>query len=154
MKKLAIVLIISLYFSSCQQDNVTPASNSKKPVISDLPKIIDGNWKVSSLTEVAPDKTEDKAGLFSKVIFSFSADGKIIAKDDKTTLNGTWNKGEKVYYGLPTGLSEYSFTIILGASKPYDRISQHWIITEMTTTSIKFDHNNPAENKHMILTKL
>jgi hypothetical protein len=153
MKTILITMLLFISLISCKKQEET-APIDKQINIENLPNIIAGIWQVSSLTEVKPDKTEDKASMFADVQLMISADKSIMAHNGGDVTIGTWQKGEAVYYGQPTGLSAYSFTINLGQKSPFDRISNQWIITELGEKTIKFDHANPAEKKHLVLTKM
>lgn len=150
MKNLKFLLFCVLLINCKKEETAKPIISIEN--IDQLPTILDGKiWKVSSLKEVNSGKTEDKTSMFSEVQLMFSPDKTIMAHKGADIITGTWQKGEAVSYGQPTELSAYSFTINLGKKQPYDRISNQWIVKELTNKMIKMDHVNPAENKHFVL---
>jgi hypothetical protein len=147
MKKILLVVVFASLLGACKQDNIQPSST---PTVEDFSKIItSGSWSVSSYTEL----TEDKFKMFSKITFTFTSDGKLLASDGKNTVSGTWSKAGSVYYGQPTGNSAKEVSISLGGNSPYDRLSKSWLISEISNTNIKFESSNPAENKFFVFSK-
>lgn len=134
----AAVAAFLIMFSACKKNDDTPATTNAA--------VTSGAWVVSSFTQRTEDKTSDFAGLE----FVFSADAKLIVSGSQN-ITGTWSytAPSSGYYGSPTG----SFVINLGADAPFRRLTDSWNIASQTSTLLKLDNREAAEDEHVVFTK-
>lgn len=138
----AVALMIALLLVSCKKDSVAPAAVTGITVAP-------GNWIVSSYTQ----KAENKTAAFSGVLFTFNEGGVLSVVDGSKTISGSWSstKGGITYYGGPP--STATFTISLGTTTPYDKISKVWNVALQDATTIQLDNKEPLEDEHLTFTK-
>ncbi|RYF68583.1 MAG: hypothetical protein EOO39_19150 [Cytophagaceae bacterium] len=145
MKTLVSTLVLAIaLLSACKKsdDTLTPATAPTFPEV-----IAPGTWIISAYTE----RTEDKLKTLGTIKINFTSDGKAIATLDNQTTSGSWSWGGNSYYGTPA--DSKTVTLNFGTTKPYDRVSQTWLIVDSKSNIIRLDHSNPAEDKHITLSK-
>ncbi len=111
-----------------------------------------GTWKVTSYMEGVQNGTGD----FANYTFNFDATGKITAHQGGNSFFGTWLYVNAVfYYGVPIyGSSPDGFNISFGTARPLSLLGKNLFISKKTTTNFYLDSVNPAENTHVIFTKI
>jgi len=147
MRTFASLLLLGLaLLAGCKKsdDSIAPDNTTT----TDFPALVaPGTWTISSYTE----RTEDKLKTLGTITIKFASDGKAVATLDQQSTSGTWLWGGNSYYGTPA--NSKTVTLNFGTNKPYDRVSHTWTIVETKTNSIRLDHSNPAEDKHITLSK-
>lgn len=147
MKTLASSLLLGLaLLAGCKKSDNTVTPDTTTAV--NFPELVaPGTWTISSYTE----RTEDKLKTLGTITIRFTSDGNAVATLDQQNTTGTWLWGGNSYYGTPA--TSKTVTLNFGTTKPYDRVSQTWTIVETKTNIIRLDHSNPAEDKHITLSR-
>ncbi|MCX6218992.1 hypothetical protein [Spirosoma sp.] len=146
---LQLLLALTLSVFSCKKasDNLIPATAT--PTFDVKGVMATGSWTVGSFRQ----RTEDKSSGFKGITFVFSADGTVTATENNKTTKGTWVYSPAVTYYGGNGLS--SLTINIGTSKPFDLLNATWNINAASTTSgLKLDNKEPAEDEHVEFVRL
>jgi hypothetical protein len=147
MKKITqstIFLAMFLFLYSCAKDSTTPASSTDNTAS----VVSAGTWTITSYTQ----RTEDKTNTFAGVTFTFSSDGQLTAAGTNSAA-GTWivTPASTGYYGSSSSLA--TFTINLGTSSPFNKLTKAWNIAEQTSTTVKLDNREPTEDEHITFSK-
>jgi hypothetical protein len=143
----ACLFITAALLTACSKSAINN-NNTTTPAIADLTSALTtGNWVVSSLIE----KGEDKTSKFSGMVFNFSADGSVTVKDGNKSSSGTWHYSPAVtYYGSS---SKSAIDLSLGLDKPLDLLTKKWNLVSSTSTSLKIDSPELAEDEHLQFSK-
>ena len=138
-------ILLTIITVGCKKYN-----NSAPPPATDpIPTAVtSGIWSVTSFTQ----KTENKTNIFSGIDFTFSSDGKLAATGS-ASASGTWSSTpySPGYYGGPASLA--TFTISLGTSTPFDKLSKSWNVGSQSTTVVQLDNKEPLEDEHITFNK-
>lgn len=147
--KLLSLVVAASILASCSKSSVTPNNTTAtSPTSTDLTTALtSGNWIVSSFVQ----KTEDKTSKFSNIVFTFSANGTLIATDNGNTTNGTWNYTPAVtYYG---STSKAAIAINIGTSNPLVLLTKTWNLISGTSSTLKIDSPEIVEDEHVQFSK-
>lgn len=139
------LLLVVLFVMGCKKstDDVAPATTDTT-----FPKLLaPGTWVISSYVQ----GTEDKLKSLGSISINFTSDGKATATQGSQTTVGSWSWGGNSYYGTPA--DSKTVTLSFGIKTPYDKLSKTWTILDASSSIIKLDNSNPAENEHLTLTK-
>jgi hypothetical protein len=178
MKKLLFIALVAMVFASCKKnDLITPTQSSQislrnlkgsvpntpspvdtvasksgiEPLATNLvPIITQGSWYISAIFS----PIENKTSSYSKVSLTVTTSlygGSVVLDDSGKITNGSWTSQGIVYYGVPAsfGLREWSFNL----GKSYSKLSQSWIIREISANRVIYDSANPAEGATLVLRK-
>jgi len=143
-KGLTLLLAAVLFLVSCSKSPVDPVVN---PLVfsadSVTASLTTGTWMISSFTQ----KTEDKTSKFDGFTFIFSADGSVTATISGTETKGTWHFTPAVtYYG---STSKSAVALNLGAATPLSQLTKTWNFVSATSTLLKVDSPELAEDEHV-----
>ena len=143
----AAFLMGLILFTSCSKSTVAP-STPANPSTNDLTSnLSSGSWIVSSLTE----KGEDKTGKFAGFHFVFLANGGLKASKNGVETQGSWQYTAAVtYYG---STSTAAISISLGNSTPLDLLTGKWNMVSSSSTSLKADSPEIAQDEHLAFSK-
>ena len=139
-------LSLMLAFGSCSKEKAAgnTTTNGADAVSAAFSS---GTWVISSFTQ----KTEDKAGKFGGVAFTFHADGSAVASDNSQEVQGSWHHSPAVtYYG---STSKEAMYLNFGTSKPFDLLSKTWNVTARSANTISLESPETAEDEHLQFNK-
>ena len=145
----ALLIPIILFLGSCSKSSVDPLSTSASAITPAalITALTAGSWVLSSFTQ----KTEDKTSKFTDVIFTFSADGTVTATKNGTETKGSWQYTPAVtYYGSS---SKSAIALSMGSASPFDLLTKTWNFISVTSTTLKIDSPELAEDEHVQFSK-
>jgi len=139
---ITIAMLLLILLIGCKKSYNTPGTNNNN-----VPSVTNGTWTITSYTQ----RTENKTGDFSGINFTFSSDGKVVASG-AYSASGSWSStpASTDYYGNSTVAS---FTINLGSSSPFNKLSKSWNIGEQATTVLRLDNKETTEDEHITFSK-
>jgi hypothetical protein len=144
------VLLFSVLFI---MEGCTKSQVQADPPTSSAPSspVTTGTWNISSFIQ----RTEDKSSLFDGYVFTFVNGGILKAEKSGVVTSGTWAFATAAisYYGATP--SKSSFTINLGGTTPFDRLTKTWNIdsTHSNASTLTLISPEVVENMHVIFSK-
>ena len=145
----ALMAAIALFFASCAKSSVDPVTPPATSITaaSLTASLTAGSWVLSSFTQ----KTEDKTSKFTDIAFVFSADGTVTATKSGVETKGSWQYTPAVtYYGSS---SKSAIALNMGAATPLDLLTKTWNFISVTSTTLKIDSPELAEDEHVQFSK-
>lgn len=145
----ALLIAIILFLGSCSKSSVDPVTPSaSSPTAANVTAILTaGSWALSSFTQ----KTDNKTSKFADVVFVFSADGTVTATKSGAETKGSWQYAPAVtYYGSS---SKAAIALSMGAGSPFDLLTKTWNFISVTSTTLKVDSPELAEDEHVQFSK-
>lgn len=137
-------LTIVLLSIACKSNAVDPINNTTTDLTSSLTQ---GSWLVSSYIQ----KTEDKTAKLSGYIFIFSSGGKVVASKNGQEVTGTWQYTPAVtYYG---SASKEAIDLNFGTDKTLGQLTKKWNFISSTSSIVKVDSPELAEDEHLQFSK-
>jgi hypothetical protein len=147
-QKTACVLFVAMVFAfaSCKKtNNASPVQSATTDSITSM--LTTGSWTVGLLTQAK----EDNTSKFKDYVLTFYANGKLMLVKNRVETQGSWSYTPAVtYYGSS---SKEAFSINMGASDPFRRLTGTWNIISRSATSFKLDNPEIAEDEHLQLQK-
>jgi RNA binding exosome subunit len=139
----SLILILLTLSIGCKKYSASTSNNNSNSIAG---VISEGTWTISSYTQ----RTEDKSAMFTGINFIFSSDGKLSASGTKIA-NGTWvySPASTGYYGNTLA----TFSINLGTTSPFDKLSKAWNIGEQNNTVLRLDNPETTEDEHVTFLK-
>lgn len=114
MHKILLYLTLFIFLASCKKEDSPD----------DAVDIGSGTWRISYFL-----KQQDVAANFSAYYFMFLNGGTLMAHTNPNVKTGTWSKN--------------STRMVINFSDPLlTDLNGDWLITEMTSTSIKLENNS------------
>lgn len=101
-----------------------------------------GSWRVSTFSERGEDETGDFAGY----VFTFSGDGKALARKNGTERQGTWSTNNNSRFNIDFGAKT-------DANKPLGELTDDWKIISISASQIRLTDDNPSSAEFLTFTK-
>jgi len=132
LKGMLIVFIYTALAMSCDKDD-----DDNQQQESDLSQIENtaqnGNWRVTYFYD--SDKVE--TDHFNGYVFSFNANGSLVAVNGSTTITGTWSVTDSNSSDDDGGSSDTDFNIFFASPPDFEDLSDDWDIVSVTNSKIE-----------------
>lgn len=134
-----IILNLTCMLAAIGIISTTACSKSNAPLIGST---IHGTWKISYLWD-----KQDLTSRYNNYTFDFDANGTLTAFNGQQSYSGTWKTG--------VDDSKDKFVIQFLGIVPSDlsRLSEDWIIVEITATSMHLTHGGGSNPDILKFTK-
>lgn len=134
----AFAILLMVLNVSCSGDD-KPSSSE---LINDLRNVITQNqWRVTNFSENGTNQTSQ----FSGFVFSFTAQGGVIAASGDTNVPGTWSTA--------TDDSKPKFVLqFFATSGSFEEISEDWEILHVSNVEIRLRHISGGDGSVDLLT--
>lgn len=129
-----IMLSFALMSSTCSSDD-GPSNNDNSQEIIEIENTAEsGNWIVSSYVDSGQDETNDFAGY----VFTFSANGTVMATNGTTTYNGTWSVTDSSNSSDDSSDDDIDFNLSFPVpdTDDFDDLNDDWDIVSYSATTI------------------
>jgi hypothetical protein len=139
------VLTMFLFLIACKKESNSPDANNTTTTAS---TVMEGSWTITSYTQ----RTENKTNNYAGINFSFSNDGKLVATGTNSAA-GTYSitPPSTGYYSSSSSVA--TFTINLGTSSPFNKLTNVWNVAEQTSTTLRLDNREITEDEHITFSK-
>ena len=146
MKKLFLIPILGIIFSSCTNSEST--SDPVADLSTKTNMVAQSDWQVTQYTDSGKDETSDFAGYR----FNFTTDGNFIASSSGQTYTGTWvlSSGSSSPDDSGNNSSDDNLnklTITISGNKLMEKLNHKWLAEKITATEIWLRDDNPASNE-------
>lgn len=130
------MVVLAFVFLSCEKDDDTASTNNQVEIQQLTNLITTGAWRITSFIDSGSDETND----FNGYGFSFNADGKLIADNGSSTVNGTWSITDDSNSNDDNSNDDSSddidFNIFFAEPSNFNELSDDWDIVSRTDTKI------------------
>jgi hypothetical protein len=160
MKKYLFLAAVTLFytlFTSCTADKAQPKVNSE---LSDI--ITSGTWKVTHYS----DHGDIETSHFYDYTFTFTTDGRIVANDGQTPVNGLWNvttNNDSPFYTDISSSSDdtpndtFDFNIAFSSPLDFNDIQDDWdVVSKSENVIVLIDGNqdDPTRTDYLTFEKI
>jgi len=122
MKKIiSIITATAILFAACTKDNSMPQNNSTNSTA------VTGNFTITKFTDRSSG--ENKVSDFNGYVFTFSADGKIIAEKNGVSFQGNYTE-------KPSHEGEGAKLSMSFSDAPLNDLNKSWQVELMTNSAI------------------
>ncbi len=145
----SVLVAVVLFLTACSQSSpVADTTTSASVTLATLTTALTtGSWTLSSFTQ----KTEDKTSKFADIVFVFAAGGTVTAISKGTETKGSWQYTPAVtYYGSS---SKAAIALNMSTNVPLNLLTKTWNFISVTSTTLKVDSPELAEDEHVQFSK-
>jgi len=128
-----ILVFATVFIAGCTKNSSNPSANGN----SSNSTSITGNFVITKFTDSNPN--EDKTTQFTGYVFTFTADGKIVAEKNGVTTTGS-------YVEKPSHEGEGAKLNIIFSDAPLNALSKNWQVNLISNSAIHLaDDDNSSE---------
>jgi len=132
-----MMALVAFVFLSCEKNNDTSSFDNQVEIQQVTNLVTTGAWRITSFIDSGSDETND----FNGYGFSFNADGKLIAENGSTTINGTWSITEDSSNSSDDDSNDDSsddidFNIFFAEPASFNELSDDWEIVSHSDAKI------------------
>lgn len=131
-------VLLTFVFLSCQKEENDGILANNQAEIQQVTNIVtNGAWRIASFIDSGSDETSD----FNGYGFSFNTDGKLIAENGSTTINGTWSITDDSSNSSDDDSNDDSsdaidFNIFFAEPASFNELSEDWEIVSRSDAKI------------------
>lgn len=132
MIKTLVVLIVSLVFVGCSEDDSNDTNNTANQ-IADANQVAEtGSWRISYFWDTDKDETSNFAGY----VFNFNSDGTLVATKGNDTVNGTWSVTNSSS-SSSSGDLDFNIFFNVPQSSDFEDLNDDWDIIAINSNKIE-----------------
>lgn len=133
-----MLLFIGLAMIACSSgDDPAPLDNSNTTSSVDQTTSVasSGNWIITNFIDSGTDETND----FQGYVFTFNADGTVVATNGSDTVNGTWSVTDSNSSSDDDNIEDDDFNLAFAVSQDskFDDLNDDWDFISVSGTKIE-----------------
>ncbi len=139
ISKIMLALLISIGIMACSKDKETPATDNGTSADRVITTAESGTWRITYFFDTDTDETANFAGY----VFSFNADGTLVATKGTTTENGTWSviddssNSSNDDDGNSTDDDDFIIFFNVAPSSDFEDLNDNWDIVSVTANKME-----------------
>ncbi len=138
-KNLALIIFVAMLSACSSDDDEMNNSNNLNSQIQEITDLaMSGSWVIASFIDSGVDETDD----FSGYVFTFDADGSLMATDGTTTIEGSWSitDDDSSDDDSMDDNDDIDFNIFFASPSNFSELTEDWEIVSLSSTRIELIH--------------
>lgn len=140
ISKIIVTLVIAISIIACSKDESNTAAADNGTSADQVALMVQsGTWRITYFWDTDKDETDHFAGY----VFTFNADGTLIAVKGNVTVNGTWSviddsgNSSSDDDGNSTDDDDFNILFSVPETSDFDDLNDDWDIISATATKIE-----------------
>ena len=130
---LVVVIFSMVVFGSCEKDNSETGNQITSADVAEIKATaMDGEWRITYYFDTDKEETTDYSGY----VFSFNADGSLIASNGSVEVVGVWSVTNSDSSDDDDS-GDVDFNISFTSPANFEELTDDWDILEYSSTIIK-----------------
>lgn len=134
--KPVLLILFALGVVSCDSDEDTPNNPSDVNAAELQAMAQDGQWRITYFFDTDSEETSD----FNGYVFTFGADGVVMASNGTTEISGTWSVSDSdddPFDDSPDDSDDVDFNLFFSAPAEFAELTDDWDIIEYNASTIR-----------------